>query len=296
MKTLASALSSQSFTITAEIPVPGHTPASEILQQATALSPFVDCIQIAENPWQHGNISPVALSAMLLHEGIDPVTRLNCRDRNRLALHSDLVGLQALGVTSLILNRDNRLQSPGSLAGKPVFDMNCNELISLADAVSDENQGQTDQKFTIGTSSAVFSPKPDWKAERLKGWAKSGARFLQTLPCFNVPLLRRYMQHLVDLRMTWNFAVVVTLAPLPGMEVARWQLENSRGSVVPKPLVNELAAADDPERTGIEICARQMQEIATIPGVSGINLMTLGNPTAVVAAIRASGLRAVDLD
>jgi 5,10-methylenetetrahydrofolate reductase len=292
LKTLAGALSSKSFAITAEIPVPALAPANEILQQAKSLSPFVDCIQFAQNPWQTGNISPVALAALLLKEGIDPVTRLNCRDRNRLALQSDLVGLQALGVSSLILNRDNRLQNPGALAGKPVFDINCNELISMADAISDEGPGGMEQAFTIGTSCAVFAPRPDWKADRLKKWSKSGARFLQTLPCFNVPLLRRYMQHLVDLRLTWNFAVVVTLAPLPGMEVARWQIENSRGAVVPKSLVDQLASADDPEQTGIEICARQMQEIAAIPGVSGINLMTLGNPAAIVAAIRASGLRA----
>jgi len=291
LKTFAQALASQSFTVTAELSLRGHMPASEILQQAKELTPFVDALQVAENPQQRGQMSPVALAALLLREGIDPITRLNCRDRNRQALQSDLVGLKALGVSSLILNRGNRLQIPGTLTGKPVFDVNCRDLISMAAEISEETVSGPGQEFMIGTSATVRAPKPDWKAELLKTRASAGARFLQTQPCFSVPLLRRYMQCVVDLRMTWNYAVVVTLAPLPGMEIARWQLEDSRGTIVPKTMVNELAAATNPEQIGIEICARQMQEIAAIPGVSGINLLTLGNPAAVIAAIEASGLR-----
>jgi len=291
LKTFAQALASQSFTVTAELSLRGHMPASEILQQAKELTPFVDALQVAENPQQRGQMSPVALAALLLREGIDPITRLNCRDRNRQALQSDLVGLKALGVSSLILNRGNRLQIPGTLTGKPVFDVNCRDLISMAAEISEETVSGPGQEFMIGTSATVRAPKPDWKAELLKTRASAGARFLQTQPCFSVPLLRRYMQCVVDLRMTWNYAVVVTLAPLPGMEIARWQLEDSRGTIVPKTMVNELAAATNPEQIGIEICARQMQEIAAIPGVSGINLLALGNPAAVIAAIEASGLR-----
>lgn len=291
MKTLAQALASKTFSVTAEIPLRGQSPVSEILQRAKELAPYVDGIQVAENPQQQGQMSAVALAALLLKEGIDPITRLNCRDRNRLALQHDLVGLKAMGVSSLILNRGNQLQNSGVLAGKPVFDINCQELIAMASEVSEEQLRASTREFMVGTGASVFSPKPDWKAELLKTRAKAGARFLQTQPCFSVPMLRRYMQRLVDLRLTWNFAVIVTLAPLPGMEFARWQLENSRGTLVPKIIANELAAATDPEKTGVEICARQMQEISTIPGVSGINLLTLGNPAAVAAAIEASGLR-----
>jgi len=291
LKTFAQALASQTFTVTAEMSLRGHMPASEILQQAKELTPFVDALQVAESPQQRGQMSPVAMAALLLREGIDPITRLNCRDRNRLALQSELVGLKALGVSSLILNRGNRLQNPETLTGKQVFDINCRDLISMAAEISEETVSGPGQEFMIGTSVTVFSPKPDWKAELLKTRASAGARFLQTQPCFSLPMLRRYMQRVIDLRMTWNYAVVVTLAPLTKMEMERGQLENLRGTVIPKSIMNELAAATDPEQAGIEICARQMQEIATIPGVSGINLLTLGNPAAVIAAIEASGLR-----
>jgi 5,10-methylenetetrahydrofolate reductase len=265
--------------------------AGEMLQQAKEIAPFVDGVQVTENPQHRMQMSPLAVAALLLREGIDPVTHLNCRDRNRRALQSDLVGLRDLGVSSLILNRGNLIQNPGALAGKPVYDINCRELISMAAQLSEKQPGEPGQEFMIGTSAIVFRPNADWKAELYQTRAKAGAAFLQTQPCFSVPMLRHFMQRLVGLRATWKFAVVVTLAPLPGMEAARWQFENAQGTVIPKTMIKELAAAPDPVQAGIEICARQMQEIATVPGVSGVNLLTLGNTPAVIAAIEASGLR-----
>jgi hypothetical protein len=75
------------------------------------------------------------------------------------------------------------------------------------------------------------------------------------------------------------------------MDAFRWQFERAQGTVIPKDILIEIAEADDPEQAGIEICARQMREIADIPGIGGINLLTLGNIGAVRAAIEASGLR-----
>jgi 5,10-methylenetetrahydrofolate reductase len=292
LKSLARSLASQSFTLTAEMFLRGQMPARKILDQAKELAPYVDGFQVGDDLQQKAQMSSLALAALLMRESIDPVTHLNCRDYNRLALQSDLVGLKALGVSSLILNRGEYLQNPETEIGKPVFDVSGHELISMAAEIGEETEEGPGKEFMIGTNTSVFAPKPDWKAETLKRRAKAGARFLQTQPCFNVPTLRRYMQRLVDLRLTWNFAVVVTLAILPGLETAGRQLESSHGIVIPKAIEKELAAAADPQKAGIEICARQMREIAAIPGVSGINLLSLASPAAVVAAIQESGLRA----
>jgi hypothetical protein len=78
---------------------------------------------------------------------------------------------------------------------------------------------------------------------------------------------------------------------LPGAEFARWQLENARNAVVPKTLARALSEAKDPRQAGINHCARLMREIAAIPGISGVNLMTLGDTEATIAAIEYSGLR-----
>jgi methylenetetrahydrofolate reductase (NADPH) len=121
--------------------------------------------------------------------------------------------------------------------------------------------------------------------------SSAGAHFLQTQLCFNPAMLQVYMQRLVAARITWRYAVMVSLAPLPSAATARWLRENHRSVLIPDSLVKQLETAPDPVQEGIAVCAQLMREFAAIPGVSGFHLHTLENPAAVVAAIAASGLR-----
>jgi 5,10-methylenetetrahydrofolate reductase len=261
------------------------------MEQASQLAGYVDAIQVADNPYSWAQIAPLALSGLLIREGIDPMPRLACRDRNRIALQSDLLGLRAMGVSSLVLVKGSPLPEGNDLKAKPVFDLGCPELVALAQAMNEEGRHDAGHEFVIGTGAAVFGPEPGWNADYLLARAAAGARFLQTQPCFNLVLLRRYLQGLVEAKVTWKYSVIVTLAPLTSAKMARWLAENSRGALIPDTLIERLENSTDSEQEGIEICADLMREIADIPGVSGINLLTLGNPLAVTASIIASGLR-----
>jgi 5,10-methylenetetrahydrofolate reductase len=109
-----------------------------------------------------------------------------------------------------------------------------------------------DEDLLIGTVTTVVSPTPEQYSRELLVRSGAGARFLQTQPCRDIDILRRYMQGMVELKMTWNYSVIVNLAPLPSAEL--------------------------------------MREVASIPGVSGINLLCMGNPESVIDAIKSSGL------
>jgi methylenetetrahydrofolate reductase (NADPH) len=104
-------------------------------------------------------------------------------------------------------------------------------------------------------------------------------------------ILRRYMERFVAAESTRDFPVMVSLSPLPSATTARWVKKNMSDARIPDALIKRLEDANDPENEGIAICAKLMQEISGIPGVSGVNLMTTGDPQAILAAIRASGLR-----
>jgi methylenetetrahydrofolate reductase (NADPH) len=291
MKTFRKALQGAGFPITAELSLRKETTVDEALEQAAMLAGSVDAIQVAENPHSWAQVAPHALASLLIRQGIDPVPRLICRDRNRIALQSDLLGLRALGVSSLILNKGSQLPPGNDLKAKPVFDLSCRELVAMAHAMNEEEWSDGDHEFVIGTSATAFAPDPGWNAELLIARSTAGARFLQTQPCFNLKLLRRYMQGMVKAKLTWSYSVIVTLAPLPSADTARWLLQNSRNALIPDAVINRLENTPDPEQEGIDICAELMQEVTRIPGVSGINLLTLGNPEAVIAAIEASGLK-----
>ena len=290
MRTFRQALQERLFTVSAELGFQSETTVDEVLRQAELLSGVVDGFQVAENPQAYMQTSVVALAALLKQRGLDPVPQLSCRDRNRIALQSDLLGLRALGVTSVLLNKGARLPVEDETVAAPVFDLNARELVAMAQELNDEAEN-TARELLIGTDATVCAPGPRWSPDPLLGRAAVGARFLQTQPCFNVKMLRKYMKRLVEDKVTWQFAVIVTLAPLPSAETAAWLQENIRGALIPPALVERLQHADDPEQEGIDICAELIREIAAIPGISGINLLTLGNPPAVKAAIESSGVR-----
>ena len=291
MRTFREAVQGERFTITADLTLSRTSTADDVRRQADVLGRYVDAIQVTDNPYAWVQMSAVSAAAILRDHGIDPVPILTCRDRNRIALESDLLGLRALGVTSVILTRGHRVPKKHPVQARTVFDMTGRELIGVAATFGNEDSATPGPELFIGTGARAFRPAADWKAESLAARAVAGARFLQTQLCFNLNILRGYMDALVAAKLTWKYSVMVSLAVLPSAVTAQWVKKNLSDSRIPKSLIRRLEQAADPEREGIAICAEKMQQIAEIPGVSGINLMTTGDAGAITAAIEASGLR-----
>jgi methylenetetrahydrofolate reductase (NADPH) len=291
LKTFREAVQSDEFTITAELTLKRESDASEVARQAQVLGEFVDGIQVTDNPYAWVQMSSVSAAALLMQQGVDPIPIMTCRDRNRIALTSDLLGLQALGVTSVLLIRGHKVPENHSVPANPVYDATGRELIAMASRLEEEGPLGPGKELFIGTGARVFRAGPRWRGESLEARANAGARFLQTQLCFNLDILRQYMARLVEIKLTWKFSVVVSLSPLPSAKTARWLKENMSDSRIPDDLIERLEQASDPEQEGVKICAETMQQIAEIPGISGVNLMTVGNSETIPAAIHASGLR-----
>ncbi|MBT8047016.1 MAG: hypothetical protein HKN57_15350 [Xanthomonadales bacterium] len=262
MKTFRKALQGTGFPITAELALLERTPLREILRLAGTLSESVDAIQLGEYSACWSGVAPLALASLLLRQGVDPIPALSCRDRNRIALQSDLLGLRALGVSSLILGTGSHGSPGGAENAKPVTDVSCRDLVAMAHAMNEEEWPDGDHEFVIGSQVTAIAPSPERNMERLTARAAAGARFLQIRPCTEPNLLSDFIQGLVEAKLTWSYSVIVTLAP-------------------------------DPSRESVETCARQMCETAKIPGVSGINLLVRDKPADVAAAVEISGLKSV---
>ena len=283
MSTFREALRVGTLAMSAELTVQRNSTADDVRRQADLLGRLVDGIQVTDNPYAWVQMSALSAAAILLDHGFDAVPILSCRDRNRTALHSDLLGLEALGVSSMMLMRGHRVPKDHSLPAATVFDLTGRELIAMASALN--------SKPLIGTGARVFRPGPRWQAESLTARAAAGAGFIQTQLCLNMEILRRYMKRFVAAGLAERFSVMVSLSPLPSAQTALWVKKNMSDSRIPDTVVSRLEDAADPEQEGILICAELMQQVSEIPGVSGINLMTTGNPEAIPAAIRASALR-----
>ena len=291
MKTFREAIQGEKFSISAELTVKRESTADDVRRQADVLGKYVDGIQVTDNPYAWVQMSALSAAGILIDHGVDAVPILTCRDRNRIALQSDLLGLQALGVTSVMLLRGPRVPKNHSVPASTVFDLTGRELIALAASLGDEHASGPDKGFFIGTAARAFRPKRGWRAETLAAKAAAGARFMQTQLCFNMDILRHYMECFVEAKLTRSYSVIVTLSPLPSATTARWVKKNLSDSRIPDAVLKRLEDAKNPEQEGIAICAELMQEVSGIPGVSGVNLMTTGDSEAIPAAIQASGLR-----
>ena len=290
-KTFRSAVQSRSVAITAELALKRETTPDDIRVQARSLAPWVDGIQISDNPWAWTQMSSVAAASLLLDEGVDPLPILTCRDRNRIALTSDLLGLRALGARWIMLMRGHRVPRNHPLPAATVFDLSGRELIALAAELNEDETGKAGDRLFLGTGARAFRPNAGWRADSLKDRAAAGAEFLQTQLCFNLDLLQDYLSRLVDLQVTWDYSVIVSLTPLPSLETAQWIREHYSDAKIPAAVMQQLEDAQDQRKEGIEICAGLMREMAALPGIAGINLMTTGDTDALIEAIRLSGVR-----
>lgn len=277
------AVQGERFAVSAELTIGKESTADDIRRQADNLAGLVDGIQVTDNPYAWVQMSALAASSILVEHGVDPVPIMTCRDRNRLALRSDLAGLNAVGVGNVMLMRGHRVPRDHSVPASTVFDLTGHELITLAASL--------DADFFIGTGARLFRPGPRWQAGSLVRRAKAGAQFLQTQICFNTDVLQRYMARFLDAGLDRHYSIMISLSPLPSATTARWVRKHLSDSRIPAEVIRRLEDAADPEQEGIEICAEMMQQVSEIPGISGANLMTTGDPAALRETIRASGLR-----
>ena len=291
MTTFREAIQKQGFVITAELNLARETDISAIVEQAKELAACTNAIQLPDSPNARAQMTPLAVSNILLQNGIEPLPHLTCRDRNRVALESELISLGAMGVTSVLLLRGDDLRDDHRPRVKQVFELRGKDLIETARVLADDPGVNCVPDFCIGTVATVFNPKAGWKPSSLLAKVEAGARFIQTQLCFDVATLRRYMTHVVEAQLTWKTAVIVSVATLPSAMSAKWLRKNLRGSVVPKKVIRRLEQARDPEQEGIIICSELLQQLSEVPGVSGAHLMTPGNMETIPEAILTSGLR-----
>jgi methylenetetrahydrofolate reductase (NADPH) len=296
LKTLREALRSEDVTLTAELDLGPRQGPEAIVEQAKALAAHVDAVQIPDHRYFRPHLSNVAVAALLLREGIDPIMQMNCRDRNRVALQSDIVGARALGVNNLLLIRGAAFPPDHRPKTSSIFDVGAIDLIATAATIREGDAfpgtapaGAPD--IYIGTVATAFNPAEGWTPEKLTSKADAGAQFIQLQLCHDIALLRDYVARIVESKLTWRLQILAGLAVLPSADAAR-QLRQARpDSIIPGEIVKRIEAADDQPAEGIAIAAEQLREIADIPGISGVSLMTAGDPALIPAAVLASGLR-----
>ena len=294
---LASALSSRSFVVTAEFGPPRDPDPEVVRAGARALAGSVDAVNVTDNQAATVKLSPVACSALLIDEGVDPILQLTGRDRNVMALQAELLGAWALGVrTVLALTGDPLTVGPYEGVATPVGDL---DSLGLTRLIATMNDGRlaADEPLAVPTSfliAGAANPLVD-SVERLQGKLDAGVGLLQTNIVYDVDRFAAWLEPFVAAGITERAPLLVGVAPprssrmlthmherIPGVEVDDATFARMEG------LSGDAATA-----MGIELAAELIGRLRQVPGVSGVHLMAPGwESVAVPAVVQAAGLGA----
>ena len=289
MKNFRTALNTQDFVITSEIFLRPETNSNSIQIQADILRDYVDAILITDNQSGRVHMSSLAAGVLLLGVGIDPIVQLSCRNRNRISLLSDLLGCSALGIASISLVRGDKVPDDFQPRPKAIVDVTATELIQMANIMKNDGKIDSPQNFFLGGVITAHRPKPGWPAKNITEKVDAGAQFVITHTCLDMDLLLIYMKRLSEIKLLWRCHVVVGIAILSSAEDAQWLRKNRPNVNIPNDIVTRLSNAKDPKKEGIAICVEQLQELSTIPGISGAHIIAPEKLTNIPVAVDQSG-------
>jgi len=283
-------LASGAFVITAEITPPASFDAADLLAKALPLKGLADAVNVTDGAGARAHLAAVTAAGLLVANGVEPVLQFTCRDRNRIALQSDLMAAAMLGVHNLLILSGDDPKKGDQPDAKPVFDLDSVGLTKLAVHMRDKGElphgrklaGKAD--FFIGAADMPIDPPPEWQPKGLLAKFAAGAEFTQTQFCMDTAVLQRYAARLAECGA--SRPMLVGISPLRSAKSARWMREKLFGTIIPDAIVERMEAAGDPALEGRHICRELMEEMATIPGVAGVHLMAPGNEAAIVEVIR----------
>jgi methylenetetrahydrofolate reductase (NADPH) len=292
--TLQDKLRQRRFVITAEVTPPVSADRGELMAKALPLKGLADAVNITDGAGARAHLGAVTAAALLVQAGIEPVLQLTCRDRNRIALQSDLLAAAASGVRNLLMLRGDDPSAGDQPDAKPVFDLDARQLLETARRLRDTNELPNGKKVTgradffLGGADNPIDPPPGWQPKSLQAKIDAGAQFVQTQFCMDAGVVRRYMARLAEHGLADKVSFLIGVVPLRSAKSARWIKEKLFGAVIPDAIVARMEVAADPAAEGRAICIEMVRELSAVPQVAGVHIMAPGNDAAVPNIIRAA--------
>jgi methylenetetrahydrofolate reductase (NADPH) len=289
--TLQERLRQGRFVMTAEIVPPVSCDATELIHTAAPLKGVADAVNVTDGAGARAHMSALAAASLLLGAGIEPILQIACRDMNRIALQSELMGAAALGIRNLLLLTGDDPKAGDQPDTKPVFDIDSRSLIETARRLGDDGTLPTGRKvgghadFFIGAADMPIDPPDGWQPNALLAKIKSGAQFAQTQFCMDAAIVRRYVGVLEKAGITRSLSLLIGVNPLRSAKSARWMKNHLYGTIIPDAVIARLEKAADPAREGKRICVELIEELSSIRGVAGVHVMAPGNDRAIAEVI-----------
>jgi methylenetetrahydrofolate reductase (NADH) len=299
-------LATRQFAVTAEIGPPRGAATAPIAEKAALLRGWVDAVNITDNQGATVRLSSLGGSIAALRAGIEPIMQLTCRDRNRIALQSELLSASALGVPNVLIMTGDHPRNGDHPDATAVFDLDSTRLLSVATAMRDQGtlmsgaQLKPPPSWMLGAvenppgraaSAAEAAAAAEKATSRLAGKIDAGAQFVQTQFVFDVGAFAAWMERVRDQGLHERCAILAGVGPVRS-ERALAHLSTIPGVVIPDDVTERLSglSPDQLRAEGEKLCSEIIAELADVPGVAGVHVMAIGAESAIPGIISQAGL------
>jgi methylenetetrahydrofolate reductase (NADPH) len=286
------------FAVTAEIGPPRGANIAPVRRKARLLRDWVDAANVTDSQSAVVRMPSWAGSLVAMQEGVEPVMQLQCRDRNRIALQSDLLGAAALSIPNVLLLTGDHPRFGDHPDAKPVFDLDSIQLIWTARTMREQRKllSGRDLKpapdWFIGAVENPFAPPLKWRAERLGKKVAAGAQFCQTQFVYDIGIFSAWMQQVRDLGLDKKCFILAGVGPIKSLRALEHMRAEVPGMYVPDDIVRRLhgVPSDRVAAEGLAVCSEIISQVKAIPGVAGVHVMAFNWEDAIPEILERAGL------
>ena len=298
------------FVVTSELGPPQSADGAVIHRKAQLLKGNCDAVNITDNQTAIVRMSSIGAGTIAVQEGLEPVIQMTCRDRNRLAMQSDLMGAYALGMRNLLCLTGDHQSFGNHPTAKNVHDLDSMQLIQMVAGMRDKKVFQcgdeikgVEPRFFVGAAANPFGDPFEWRPQRLAKKAKAGADFIQTQLIYNLDRFAKFMEKVRELGVHKQLYILAGIGPLKSPGMAKYMRDEVPGLDVPNAVVDRMTAAADGlekddkkgraeafRKEGIRIAIELIQQVRQIEGVAGVHIMAIEWEEAIRPIVEGAGL------
>ncbi|MEW6034124.1 MAG: methylenetetrahydrofolate reductase [Chloroflexota bacterium] len=284
------------FAVTAEVGPPKGAGAPAVQRKGEKLKGYVDAMNVTDNQTAIVRMCSLAGCTLLKQLGIDPVLQMVVRDRNRIAIQSDILGAVALGIGNILCLSGDHQTFGNHPTAKGVYDLDSTQLVQTVKQMRDERKFICGEEVAgevplfIGATENPFADPFDYRVARLAKKVKAGADFIQTQAIFDVPKFAKWMKAVKEKGLDKQVHILAGIIPMKSVGMARYMRDYVSGVYVPDELVTRMENATDAKEEGVKICLEIIEQLKDIPEVHGVHIMAVGWEDIVPIIVQRAGL------
>lgn len=285
------------FVCTGELGPPKHSQPAKMIEHARRMKDHVDGFNLTDNQTAIVRLSSIAAGVLVRDIGPDPIIQMTCRDRNRIALQSDILGAAALGIKNVLCLTGDHPRFGNHPMAKNVYDLDSIQLIQMLDGLrkgyfqcGEPIKNAEPPRLFIGCAANPFADPFEFRVTRLEKKIEAGADFVQTQCILDMERFERWLEKVKERGLHKRAYIIAGVMPIRSPKMARYMQKKVAGMMVAEEICQRLENADDPQAEAVEIVVEQIKYLRRMEGIAGVHIMAVAWEEIIPTIVEKAGL------